>query len=700
MSSSFPSGPSAPAPLISLVAALATFPVVAQPAGGTLPAVQVQATPDPAHVDLQGRRRGVTLDPSGLPAGVTVVTPAAIDTLNIGRDISNVFRRVPGVVAHNVDQGDTANGFRMRGFATQGSHGADTAVYVDGVPQNMPSSQAGAGHGPAYLEWLVPGMIDRITVIKGPVSALFGDQNRAGAVDIETPSRPVPSSAGVALESYGGRRGSLVVSGALAGGQAQSLLVADVYRTDGYRRDVRSERDNLLWKLTMEHDGGLYSLRVNHYRSDFTAAGFLVYDDLVAGRVDPRSSQSGNPGFGGGERSALVLHRRPAAGEYGWYATAYAETFKRVRALPTSATQHNVGSDDRDFFGGRLVNNMSFGADAALALGAEARRDRGEAQRQVWRNRAPTADYVNSHELDLLTYGVFAQAQYKPVATVKLLGGLRHDRFDYEIANRKLPAASTAYRATVTTPRVGVAWSATPALDLYANVAEGFRSPAAEQISSSGPVGPLGAAGGTVSAVQPTKVRSYDAGLTATPATGWTIGAVLYQVDNQDEIVSQPDGSFRSAGETTRRGFELETRWQATAATAAYASYGRVLEALADNPLPTVGARLSVPRHTLKLGIEHRMRAGAGRVTLNADAYLTAGNPYYEGTPQTRLRIMPTYTRFDLKAAYDVGAWQFSAYAVFQPREFVTEAAYGASNGLLVAPQPRTQVGTALRYFF
>ena len=117
-----------------------------------------------------------------LPTAVNTITAEDIPTLNVDRDISNIFRRVPGVVANNIDQGDTGNGFRMRGFTTNGTHGADVAVYVDGVPQNIPSSQGGAGHGPVFLEWLTPQMIKRVDVIKGPVSALSGDQNRAGSV--------------------------------------------------------------------------------------------------------------------------------------------------------------------------------------------------------------------------------------------------------------------------------------------------------------------------------------------------------------------------------------------------------------------------------------------------------------------------------------------------------------------------------------
>ncbi len=106
----------------------------------------------------------------------------------------------------------------MRGFATQGTHGADTAVYVDGVPQNIPSIQSIASHGAVFLEWLPPELIGGIDVIKGPVSALYGDQNRAGAVDIRTRDGgdATPSSVSVSAERYGLRRTALVLSNKLS----------------------------------------------------------------------------------------------------------------------------------------------------------------------------------------------------------------------------------------------------------------------------------------------------------------------------------------------------------------------------------------------------------------------------------------------------------------------------------------------------
>ncbi|MET1116845.1 MAG: TonB-dependent receptor [Comamonas sp.] len=680
-----------------VIALIPTAQAQTTEATATLPSIDVVESTGPA-TRAPGDRSVITLEATALPTAVQQLNQDDIASTNVGRDISNVFRRVPGVLANNIDQGETGNGFRMRGFATQGTHGADTAVYVDGVPQNIPSSQGGAGHGPVFLEWLNAEMIDRIDVIKGPISALYGDQNRAGAVDIRTRSggSATPSSISVGAERYGLRRMSLVLSNTVA--DIDSLLMADVYRNDGYRHAARTDRDSLSWKLSTQRGGARYSLRVTRYVADFEAGGYLLLPQIEAG-LDPRSTQASNPGFGSARRTSLVFNRAPAEGEAGWHATAYAERFNRTRAITANATQNTVGVDDRDLFGARMLHNATFG-NAALALGAELRRDRGDAYRQMYLNRAPAANYVNAQELDLLTYGVFAQGQWKATDTLKLSAGGRYDRFDYDIGNRKLPAASTDYSKGVFTPKLGASWAVNPALELFANVAQGMRSPSAEQISSSGATGPLGARGGIISQVAPSKVRSYDLGFTSALAPGWSVSGAAYYILNSDEIVGQADGSFKSVGDTTRKGLELEARWRASPATSVYASVGKILQAKVNNPAANAGAKLSVPATQLKAGAQHRLRLGAGQLTLNADAYLISDIPYYVGTPTTQERTMPLYTRYDLRGTYDWGQTQLSVHATFQPQRHGTEIAYGSAAGLMVSPVPRTSVGATLRYFF
>ncbi len=114
----------------------------------------------------------LTIEASGLPAAVTVIGREEIERTNVGRDYTDLLRRVPGINAYSFGQGDIGSPIKMRGFTGTGAHGGDVAIYIDGVPQNFPSANQG-GPGMSDLSWLTPDMIERIEVIKGPFSAVY-----------------------------------------------------------------------------------------------------------------------------------------------------------------------------------------------------------------------------------------------------------------------------------------------------------------------------------------------------------------------------------------------------------------------------------------------------------------------------------------------------------------------------------------------
>lgn len=674
-------------------------------------AAQESEPPGPTElepVEISGDRQGtgaalplvrnrISTASQSLPTAVSTITEEDIRTLNVDRDISNIYRRVPGVVANNIDQGDTGNGFRMRGFATNGTHGADVAVSVDGIPQNIPSSQGGAGHGPVFMEWLTPQMIKQVEVIKGPVSALYGDQNRAGAVNIETlDGGDVASSLGVDIASFDGRRTNLVLGGEHQ--RLESLFVTDLYRTNGYRKAAENQRDNYFWKLTKVIGEANYSARFSHYESDFRNDGYLSLPALKAGTVGRRDTDN-LYGFGNANRNTYVFNRSPAEGEAGLYYTAYYEDFRRVRGISNGTNTHNYGKDDRDIYGGRLAYNVVYEDSASLMVGTDVRRDKGDAFRQQYRNFLPTQNYYYDFDMDLITYGVFAQGQYRPIDSLKVLAGIRYDRFDYDIDNLKFRDASTGYHSSVTTPKFGLVWTPIEQLELFTNFAQGFRSPAAEYISSgSSSALPLSDTGGQINgSVRPSKVKSYDIGFTVRPTDSLSSTTEFYYIQNDSETVQTSPGVYEQVGDTTRKGLETSVNYQATSTVSAYISYGRIIDAVITNPAPGIGARLVVPEHTYKAGVQYRDGFMGGQVTLNADAYHLGGIPYYVGTGR---KTMPAYTRYDLRASYDYSDYQFSVYGTFQPHRYGSEVAYGTNTGLVIVPQPSTTLGASVRYFF
>ncbi|MFL9881139.1 TonB-dependent receptor [Herbaspirillum rhizosphaerae] len=634
-------------------------------------------------------------DAASLPTSVTVIERAEIDRTNVGRDISDLLRRVPGIMAHTLDQGDIGNSIKMRGFFSS-SHGADTAVYVDGVPQNVPSSAI--NHGMNDMSWLTPEMIDSIEVIKGPFSALYGDQNRAGAVNITT-RNVAENSIGITVGSQGTKRLNAVLSG--KSGPIQSLIVADLYKTDGFRDNSDGRRGSIFIKESMIYGDSLWALRAAYQKADWNAAGFLNVNDLRSGKVsDTQRDPTAPPLWGDSRRSSLVLSRAPASGAEGLRVSGYVEDYQRRRATGASTTALNVAEDDRRIMGARSVYDMLFGDKAALSIGADIRRDVGSAINQNWPNSLPGANYTFDQDLDLVTYGVFAQGQYKPVESLKLLAGLRLDSFDYDITNRKLPAASLSYKQSVATPKFGIVWTPVSSLDLFANSGSGFRSPGQSELSPSGSLGPLGASGGTAFPdLKPSKVTSYDFGFNLRPTSRWRMSAATYHTVNDSEIAQIAPNVFGPVGNTTRDGWEIDSSYDITADFSVYGSFGRIIRAHINSAAPGTASDLSVPRDTYKAGAAYSTPFAAGKLLFNADAYFISGVPYFSGTPLVKSYSRP-YSRYDLRGTYSIGKFDWTAAFVLQPHQYSSEVAVGSTAALLIDPVAKTQVNLSMRYRF
>ncbi|MBX3496253.1 MAG: TonB-dependent receptor [Parvibaculum sp.] len=108
----------------------------------------------------------------------TIVTAKDIETFQY-RDVVDALKSVPGL--HVVQSG--ARGSQTSIF-TRGASSNQTLVMVNGLPVNDPASPGGA----ANLANIPLDNVDRIEVVRGPQSALYGSQAMGGVVNIITRS--------------------------------------------------------------------------------------------------------------------------------------------------------------------------------------------------------------------------------------------------------------------------------------------------------------------------------------------------------------------------------------------------------------------------------------------------------------------------------------------------------------------------------
>src|SRR5262249_58235605 len=126
-----------------------------------------------------------------------------------------ILNNVPGLVVSQHQGGSKAPQYLIRGFDSD--HGTDFALFVDGVPINLPSHAHGQGY--ADVNFLIPEPIDRLHLFKGPYFVQFGDFMTAGALEFVTRDSVPENSFLLEGGSFGRQR--YLAQGATKAGEAQ-----------------------------------------------------------------------------------------------------------------------------------------------------------------------------------------------------------------------------------------------------------------------------------------------------------------------------------------------------------------------------------------------------------------------------------------------------------------------------------------------
>ena len=92
-----------------------------------------------------------------------------------------VLETVPGVIITQHAGGGKANQYFLRGFNLD--HGTDFAIFLDGMPLNLPSHAHGEGY--SDMNTVIPEFVKRVNYEKGPYYADVGNYGSAGSAHLE-----------------------------------------------------------------------------------------------------------------------------------------------------------------------------------------------------------------------------------------------------------------------------------------------------------------------------------------------------------------------------------------------------------------------------------------------------------------------------------------------------------------------------------
>lgn len=192
-------------------------------------------------------------------AAVTVLRGDALRRLPV-RNLPDALRMVPGVSVIDFDgMGDDPR-LTVRGF-----YGAGEAEYVtvlvDGAPLNAPHT--------GVVDWdVVPlAAIERVEVLRGGASSLYGDAAIGGVVNIVTRTPPGTARWRAAASGHGGGEGSGAASATIGGRTLRAFGGAAA--TDGFRDGGGRAAGSLGASLALEdsEDAWLSVSTLNRWRT-------------------------------------------------------------------------------------------------------------------------------------------------------------------------------------------------------------------------------------------------------------------------------------------------------------------------------------------------------------------------------------------------------------------------------------------------
>jgi iron complex outermembrane recepter protein len=624
------------------------------------------------------------------------------DEIREGRpqvNLSESLGRVPGIVVQNRQNYAQDLQISSRGFGARATFGVrGIRLIADGIPATMPDGQGQAAT-------FALGSAERVEVLRGPFASMYGNAS-GGVILVETEDPPLrPTLSGDLLfGSYGTWRAATTFAG------YNTLLDASRFETDGYRDHSAARRDhfNLKFKYGLTPDTSL-TLVGNQLRQPQTQDPL----GLTRAQVEENPRQANPVALTFDTRKtvyqeqlgATLAHRvRPGstiqATVYG--GSRWVEQFLAIPLVFQNAPTSSGGvvQLDRNYGGAAL--RFTTGETFRFSIGAEY--ELMDERRRGLINNNGTAGALKRDEDDSVSSaGLYAQAEWKVTDRWAVHAGLRSSHVEFESADHFIAAGnpddSGSRRYSATTPVAGVVFRPSNALSVYGNFGGGFETPTfAELAHQNSP------ASGLNFALDASKSRHLELGIKALFPGLARVNAALFGIETRDEIVVDTSSggrtTFKNAGRTERKGFEIGAQTMLRGPFSAQLAYTRLDATFSDTF--TTGTT-TVPAGNLLPGVPSSQLYGQVR-------YAPRGfYTYLEGLRRSRVPVNDANSEF-ADAYYILNLvgglvqqgprWRITEFVRLDnltDRNYVGSVIVNEANGRFYEPSPRRSMSGGIQ---
>ncbi|MUF03384.1 TonB-dependent siderophore receptor [Pseudomonas sp. CCM 7893] len=608
------------------------------------------------------RSQGLLLE---TPQTVNVV-PAQVIRDQVPRNLDDALANVSGITQANT-LGSTQDAVMLRGFGDN----RNGSIMRDG----MPVVQGRALNSTA----------ERVEVLKGPASLLYGIQDPGGVVNIVSKKPELTQSTALTVRgsTFGsgknGSGGNLDTTGPIGDSGLAYRLIVD-HEDEDYWRNFGTYRESLIAPSLAwygENTKLLFAYEHREFLSPFDRGTAIdpktnhPLDIPATHRLDePFNNMEGRSDLYRFEADHDLNDDWKAHFGYSWNRETYDASQVRVSKVNANGTltrsmDGTQGALTTDRFTTASlqgkVNVFGMRHDLVFGLDDEYRKIyRADLIRQASRSvfsyidpvygrevAGTTVSAPDSNQTDLLrSDSLFFQDAIHLTDQWILVGGARFQKYD-QYAGKGVPfTANTDNNGQKWVPRVGLVYRYTDELSFYGSYTESFKP--------NSTIAPLANKSVLDGSLEPEQSKSWELGGKLDIPGRITASAAVFDIEKRNVLVSVGDGLtsvYSVAGQVRSRGLELDVSGQLTDQWSLIGSYAYTDAEVTQDPKYQGNRLQNVAKNTASLSAVYdfgsivggdQLRVGAGARYVGERAGDAANS--FE---------LPGYTVADVFATYD-----------------------------------------------
>lgn len=519
-----------------------------------------------------------------LPASVSVITADEIERANV-KSIEDILRYQTGFAVKDMG-GMKATKVSMRGMSQNG-----VLVMVDGVAINNGYT------GGANWASVPVNTVERIEIVRGAGSALYGSNAMGGVVNIIT-KKETGGKMTVGFGSHHTRYGDFNYG--IADGNIYACVDYSKRKTDGYADDITdtqtssatygkraSERESFGLKFAYDPDAD-NTVTVSHRVSE-NSYGYY-HSTYVPQNEGLRRAVQTMLNWKGRYRDGSDLNVNLSQYDMDRYQT---QTGKNYTPNPVRSRQADV---DYSWYAAD---------DHHVTVGLSYKTDEGSSE--TWQSASGQLKDRSSGKT--VSCAIFLQDDIRLSDKVNLILGGRYDDWKFK-DGYNLGGKIDDSNASKFTPKAALNYRVNDVVGYYVSVGKGFNSPTLFNLSRLWPMGNTDNFLRPNSELKPEEVTMYEVGAKFDLSENTSATVSIYQNDVKNMIDQCPLGTggdlyWDNVGKARVRGIEAEISRRFSDTWTAFASYAYTDSEVRayDSDPSLVGNRLTtVPKNELKLG--------------------------------------------------------------------------------------------------